>query len=510
MLFNSAIFLYLFLPFSILLYFNIGKKSAQKARIFLAIMSLIFYAYWDIRFLPLIVISIMVNYYIGLKVINFVDAKVTLQAKQFLMIGLIFNLALLIFFKYTNMLVTTISDFGIIDIDIPNIILPIGISFFTFTQIAFLVDAYQNKVRDYKLWDYMLFVSYFPHQIAGPILHHKEMMSQFTKQLTVKFNLVNFTVGISMLAFGLAKKVLIADTLSSFCNPVFANLEMGVSPTFIEAWTASCAYSLQLYFDFSAYCDMAIGISLIFNIKLPLNFNSPYKSFSIIEFWRRWHMTLSRFLRDYLYIPLGGNRNGNLRRYLNLFVTMALGGIWHGASWTFLFWGMLHGFYLVVNHFWRGVLSTMLGINLPSVFAWFLTMIAVIIGWVFFRAETLSGALLMLESMFLPSQILLPPSVFKLASLSRFFVASDGWSGSVGGIQAIGFVALISLMVIVMPNIQQLFRKYKPFLDEKPEWSNASKLTWSTSWLWATVTALLLAFSLVKLGTDSSFLYFNF
>lgn len=510
MLFNSAIFLYIFLPFSILLYFILGKKSAENARVFLAVMSLVFYAYWDIRFLPLIIISILFNFIIGLKIISSIGIKRSLAAKQFLIIGLIFNLGLLMFFKYTNMLLSTMNSLEVVHIELANIILPIGISFFTFTQIAFLVDAYQDKVRDYKLWDYVLFVSYFPHQIAGPILHHKEMMSQFTQQLTVKINIENLTSGISILAFGLAKKVLLADPLSTFCDPVFANLEMGISPTFIEAWVASCAYTLQLYFDFSAYCDMAIGISLIFNIKLPLNFNSPYKSLSIIEFWRRWHMTLSRFLRDYLYIPLGGNRNGNTRRYFNLMLTMALGGIWHGASWTFLLWGLLHGFYLVVNHIWRGVLSTRLGFNLPPAFAWFVTMIAVIVGWVFFRATTLKGALLMLESMFVPNLVQLPPAVFQILNLSWPFVRSDNWSGSVGGIQAIGFVVLLSILVIAMPNVQQIFRRHKPFLDKDPEWPEAFELIWKPNWRWGIVTSVLLALSLVKLGTDSTFLYFNF
>jgi alginate O-acetyltransferase complex protein AlgI len=510
MLFNSAIFLYFYLPISVFLYFLTGSKSAENARIVLAILSLVFYAYWDIRFLPLIVVSISVNYFFGLKIIQSISLERTSLAKKLLILGLVFNLGLLVFFKYANMLVLSFNSLALTSLSIPKIILPIGISFFTFTQIAFLVDAYKNKVKDYKLWDYMLFVSYFPHQIAGPILHHKEMMSQFTRQRTVCFSMENFTVGLSILTFGLVKKVLIADTLSSFCDPVFASVEMGVTPTFIEAWAASLAYTLQLYFDFSAYCDMAIGISLIFCIKLPLNFNSPYKSLSIIEFWRRWHMTLSRFLRDYLYIPLGGNRKGEGRRYINLMITMALGGLWHGASWTFLFWGMLHGLYLMVNHFWRDVLSQKMGITLTPFLAWLITMVAVIIGWVFFRSTTFYSALVMLKSMFMPDIIQLPPLIFKALGVGLPFVSSQAWSGSIGGISAVGFIALSFLIVLALPNVQQIFKAYTPFLDEKPKWIKAMHVTWIPSFIWAVFISILLAFSMVKLGGDSSFLYFNF
>jgi D-alanyl-lipoteichoic acid acyltransferase DltB (MBOAT superfamily) len=421
-------------------------------------------------------------------------------------------LALLVFFKYTGMLVSTVKAITDFPLSVPDIMLPIGISFFTFTQIAYLVDTYQSKVSEYRFWDYALFVSYFPHQIAGPILHHQEMMRQFTKQLVTRINVQFLLVGLSIFTLGLAKKVLIADTLATFSDPVFLNAEMQISPSFIEAWGAAMAYTLQLYFDFSAYCDMAIGISLMFGIKLPLNFNSPYQSVSMIDFWRRWHMTLSRFLRDYLYIPLGGNRLGQMRRYINLLITMTLGGLWHGASWTFLCWGLLHGVYLAINHAWQTHVSNQHGWSMPNCLAWAITMLAVIIAWVLFKATTFSAALVMLTVMFVPHQILVPEAISSWLPLSNqaFFVASSNWSGAVGGITALGFIALIWLATIRFPNVQQMFKHQHPFLDADPDWARPDTCLWQPTWIWLLVLSTLLAVSMLRLGNDSTFLYFNF
>jgi D-alanyl-lipoteichoic acid acyltransferase DltB (MBOAT superfamily) len=255
------------------------------------------------------------------------------------------NLILLGYFKYANFFADNLNHFAGTALPIGQVILPLGISFFTFTQIAFLVDTYQGKVKEFNFVHYTLFVTYFPHLIAGPVLHHKEMMPQFAKRNVCHLNWDNVAVGLSIFVLGLAKKVLIADSLAEFATPIFSAVAAGGQPMLFEAWIGALAYTLQLYFDFSAYSDMAIGISLMFNVRLPMNFNSPYKATSIIDFWRRWHMTLSRFLRDYLYIPLGGSRNGKAQRYLNLMITMLLGGLWHGAGWTFVIWGGLHGFY---------------------------------------------------------------------------------------------------------------------------------------------------------------------
>ncbi|EUJ11299.1 putative membrane protein involved in D-alanine export [Methylophilaceae bacterium 11] len=510
MLFNSTVFLFIFLPISLLVYFCVGRKNGATARVLLALLSLLFYAYWDWQFVPLLLGSIIVNYVAGVRISKLINSSQLPEAKSNLIIGLTFNLALLFYFKYTNMIVASFESWTGLNAGVSNIILPIGISFFTFTQIAFLVDAYQKKVSEYKFWDYALFVSYFPHQIAGPILHHKEMMGQFTKQLITKFDVQNFAVGASILVVGLAKKVLLADPIATFADPVFSNAGMGVTPTFIEAWGATLAYALQLYIDFSAYCDMAIGISFMFGIRLPINFNSPYKATSIIDFWRRWHITLSRFLREYLYIPLGGNRSGHLRRYLNLMVTMALGGLWHGASWTFLMWGVLHGVYLTINHLWRSYFYERHNIAVHPLLGWLITFIAVLIGWVFFRAVNFTSALLMLQSMLGFAGVAVPHAMIDFLGPRWPLIGSEVWSGELGGIRAILFILVVLAGVLAMPNTQQIFQSFNPSLDKVQEGKASVSFAWSPNILWILTISVLLALSLNRLGSDSTFLYFNF
>lgn len=284
-----------------------------------------------------------------------------------------------------------------------NIILPLAISFFTFQQIAYLVDAYRGEAREYSFLHYSLFVTFFPQLIAGPIVHHKEMLPQFAKNSTYKFHFSNFNIGLTIFIIGLFKKVVLADSIAIYSTPVFASADAGNNITFFEAWGGAIAYSLQLYFDFSGYADMAIGLAKMFGINLPLNFNSPYKSVNIIEFWRRWHMTLSRFLKDYLYISLGGNRKGS--KNLNLLLTMLLGGLWHGASYNFVIWGGLHGIFLIVNHGWQQFRHKVLNHDLKksskagTLFSIGFTFLSVTVAWVFFRAESLQGALLIIEGM---------------------------------------------------------------------------------------------------------------
>ena len=276
-----------------------------------------------------------------------------LQGKRWLLVAIAANLALLAYYKYAIFFVANaqrlIGHVG----PLPEIVLPLGISFFTFTQIAFLVDAHRGLAREYSFTHYTLFVTYFPHLIAGPILHHREMMPQFDRRSTYTLDWDNVAVGLTMFIIGLFKKTVIADDMAAFASPAFDAAAGGTQLTLLEAWGAALAYTFQIYFDFSGYTDMALGASRMFGIVLPLNFRSPYKAANIIDFWRRWHITLSRFLRDYVYIPLGGNRKTVPRRYENLLLTMLVGGLWHGAGWTFVFWGALHGIYLVVNHGWR-------------------------------------------------------------------------------------------------------------------------------------------------------------
>ena len=519
MLFNSLPFLVVFLPISLFLFYGLGRSNGWAARFSLAVLSFLFYAYWDYRFLPLLAGSIVINYYFGMLISGAFTPLAGIKARHYLFIGIVFNLVLLGFFKYANLLSSTANVWFSMTLDVPHIILPIGISFFTFTQIAFLVDAYQGKVKEYGFWDYALFVSYFPHQIAGPILHHKEMMSQFYTMKQTKWSHELFAVGLSILAFGLVKKILIADPISDIANPVFMTAEGLGHVEFFEAWFGALAYSLQLYFDFSAYCDMAIGISLMFGIRLPVNFNSPYKSKSIVEFWQRWHITLSRFLRDYLYIPLGGNRSGKTRRYFNLIATMALGGIWHGASWTFLFWGLLHGFYLIINHAWRATLGNKIQFtgamgSAWSAVCWTLTFVAVLIAWVFFRAESFQGATHLLHTMVGANGVALPLYSSKVLGFIPDVTFSAQWLGSVGNLMSCLLLVVALLVCIFTPNVQQIFSEYNPALIYKSDLtvdnSANNHIAWRPTILWAVALSVILGIALSRIGNNSQFLYFNF
>src|SRR5215475_3056143 len=364
MLFNSAQFIFVFLPIVLSVFFLLGRLREQMlAVMWLVAASLVFYGFDDpYRLLPLILGSIAFNFFVGRMLLRS-------QNRALLAIGIGGDLLLLGYFKYAGFLVETLNAVTGIALPKPNIDLPIGISFFTFTQIAFLVDAYRGEAREYEPFHYTLFVSFFPHLIAGPIYHHKEIMPQFHLQENFRFGISNFGLGLTWFALGLAKKILFADVVAQYATPIFNAAAAGQAVGLVDSWIGACGFGLQLYYDFSGYSDMAIGLALMIGVRLPLNFDSPYKALSLIDFWRRWHMTLSRFLRDYLYIPLGGNRKGPRRRYINLLVTMLLGGLWHGAAWTFVIWGAIHGFGLVVNHAWNKVAESY-RLSLPNPVAW--------------------------------------------------------------------------------------------------------------------------------------------
>ncbi|MCX7099405.1 MAG: MBOAT family protein, partial [Methylococcales bacterium] len=398
---NSYAFIFGFLPVVFLGFFGIGRYSHYLASLWLAAASLFFYGWWDARYVGLLMGSIALNYGAGYLIGH--QLKSSHKPQALLICAIVANLLLLGYFKYANFFVQNINDLvGTTLFSTLEIILPLGISFFTFTQIAFLVDTYQGKVKEFNFVHYTLFVTYFPHLIAGPVLHHKEMMPQFASRNTCNINGYNVACGLTIFVLGLGKKVLVADTMADYASPVFNFVASGGQAMLFEAWVGALAYTLQLYFDFSAYSDMAIGLSLMFNVRLPMNFNSPYKATSIIEFWRCWHMTLSRFLRDYLYIPLGGSHNGTGQRYLNLMITMLLGGLWHGAGWTFIIWGGLHGVYLIINHSWRKLKEVSGwgdGGTCARIAAGALTFIAVVVGWVFFRADCFGSAITLLKGM---------------------------------------------------------------------------------------------------------------
>jgi len=422
MLFNSYEFIFLFLPLSFFIYFFLlQKRLITGAKGFLVFASLFFYSWWNVAYLPLILSSMLFNYVIG-NSLNENFKKVRIHKKSLLTFGVVSNLALLGYFKYTDFFLENFNLLFNGSVPLLHLALPLAISFFTFQQIAYLVDSYRGETAEYDFLNYALFVTFFPQLIAGPIVHHAEMMPQFASKWNLVKNYKNIATGIFIFSIGLFKKVVIADSFSKWATAGF-----DVAPTLnmIEAWATSLSYTFQLYFDFSGYTDMAIGAALLFNIKLPINFNSPYKATSIQDFWRRWHITLSQFLRDYVYIPLGGNRKGNFRTYNNLMATFVIGGIWHGAGWTFVFWGFLHGMALVIQRAWN-----QLGFRMNAVLAWFITFNFVNIAWVFFRAREWGDAVKVLGSMFSLENISLPGSLSsKLAFLNQYNVKFGGGNG---------------------------------------------------------------------------------
>ncbi|MEN9739392.1 MAG: hypothetical protein RLZZ318_1428 [Bacteroidota bacterium] len=394
MLFNSYEFILVFLPITLLGFFLIGNYSHSTALLWLAITSLFFYAWWDIQFVPLLLVSILFNYGLSKLIKHYFQDQRT--KNRLLILGLIFNLGLILFYKYWSLLLdilglVSLNKLSSINLDLT---LPIGISFYTFTQLAFLVDTWRGTANPQNnIQKYFLFVTYFPHLIAGPVLHHAKMIPQFNSPRIFKINYDSLAVGLTVFALGLSKKVLIADPLGEYANTFFSGVAGGQIAYLATSWIGTISYALQIYFDFSAYSDMAIGISLMFGIRLPINFNSPYQATSLIDFWRRWHISLSDFLRDYLYIPLGGNRLGHIRRYTNLLITMALGGLWHGANWTFLLWGLIHGVCLASNHFIKNYWRLNIKHILFRFLGWLITMLIVLISWVMFRADNLNTAL---------------------------------------------------------------------------------------------------------------------
>ena len=358
----------------------------------LILSSFFFYGWWDMRYLGLIAGGILFNYIICKRILKAPENR----KKRWMVLGVTANLGLLGYFKYTDFFIDTLNHNIGTNWTLPHIVLPLGISFFIFQKIAFLVDAYRGEFKEISLRQFTAFVIFFPQLIAGPIPKHNELFSQFKDKYVPPVDWECMAMGISAFAIGLFKKTVIADRLAMYCSPMFIDASSGIYPMFIDAWVGVLAYTFQLYFDFSGYSDMAIGLALLFGYRLPVNFFSPYKATSIIDFWRRWHITLSRFLKDYLYIGLGGNRQGLSRQKINLLLTMLIGGLWHGAAWTFVVWGMLHGLFLCLNHLWRE-LKDKLGISgrFGQTGMWIgrgLTFMAVSVSWTFFRSDSLASA----------------------------------------------------------------------------------------------------------------------
>lgn len=495
MLFNSFQFVFVFLPVAVLGFALLQYAGHRYLIRWLTIASFVFYTYWKPANLPILVASIL---------FNFAVSKAILQSgpdrsRRILVLGIAGNLVALAFFKYAAFLVGTVNGLAGTSFPLPQIELPLGISFFTFTQIAFLVDAHQRKLAAERgLEPYALFVSYFPHLIAGPILHHKQMMGQFAQPDVVRLRPEAWAVGLTFFGIGLAKKVLLADPLGAYAAPLF-DAANTASPGFGDAWAAALTYTFQLYFDFSGYSDMAVGLSLLFGITIPINFNSPYKARNIIEFWRRWHISLSTFLRDYLYVPLGGNRHGSLRRYVNLMITMVLGGLWHGAAWTFVAWGALHGVYLLINHAWRSGVERFGAQHMfvpgGSLVAGGLTFLAVVVAWVFFRAESFDSALRILSGM---------ASVHDVPDIASSFAESGTALMLDGGGKWI-LVAAGALIAFLCPNSNEICAALEKHLAGATDTEVGSPF-----FLAAVAYGLLLGAAIVSMGRATQFLYFQF
>jgi len=511
LLFNSYEFIFAFLPVTFLLYFYLNHKNrVQEGKLFLVLSSLFFYAWWNPIYLPLILISMFFNYKMGDLLLKSSDKKIlnsmqnsleseTLvpnntrlkpsvpsSARSLLIFGILANLLLLGYFKYSDFFIENINSVIGSDFKPLHLALPLAISFFTFQQIAYLVDSYRKETHEYDFLNYAVFVTFFPQLIAGPIVHHKEMMPQFETNSAKKINPHHIAMGIFIFSIGLFKKVIIADTFSVWATTGF---DVAQSLNLLEAWTTSLSYTFQLYFDFSGYTDMAIGVALLFNIKLPTNFNSPYKATDIQDFWRRWHITLSRFLRDYIYIPLGGNRKGTVRTYSNLLGTFILGGLWHGAGWTFIFWGFLHGMALVIHRVWSSF-----GIKLWSWVAWIITFNFINISWVFFRAKEWDDAIKVLSAMFSLDNVVLHSALeSRLTALNIYGVEYGKMFDNIGGDNSTAIWIVAILLSILW---------FKNSIEELKEF----KVIYRT----ATITALTLSMGILSLNKISEFLYFNF
>ena len=489
MLFNSYEFIFFFLPITFGIYFWLNKKRlTQASKAWMVFASLFFYSWWNIIYLPLILGSILFNFTVGSAITraNSSSFKKGLSRKKLLAFGIVSNILLLGYFKYMDFFIANTNILIGTQWDLLHIVLPLGISFFTFTQIAYLVDAYRDEVKEMDYLNYTLFVTFFPHLLAGPILHHKEMMPQFDTIKNKAINYKNISAGIFLFSIGLFKKVVIADTFAQWANTGF---ETTSALNLFEAWATSLSYTFQLYFDFSGYTDMALAVALLFNIKLPINFNSPYKALNIQDFWRRWHITLSRFLRDYIYIPLGGNRKGEFSTYANLFTVFLIGGLWHGASWMFIAWGALHGIAIVLHRAWQ-----QMGQKMNTVLAWFITFNFINITWIFFRAKDWTQASSVINGMIGGNGIMLPEKYAKYVGIVQESILQFGtvYEHINGKSQTTTYLILGFIMVLVLKNSMQLVEEFKP---------NRLNLLF---------TLALFLTGVSMMSRVSEFLYFNF
>lgn len=492
MLFHSAIFLFGFLPLTWIVFRLLAAGKWRSAALgWVVFMSLVFYGYWNPAYLALILVSIAINFTLGR---HLVPEKGHAENTRRLLLyaGLAVNLGLLGYFKYANFFVDSLRGLTGWSFNLAHVILPLGISFFTFQKIAFLVDAWQGRTGRYTFLEYCFFVTFFPQLIAGPIVQHHQIIPQLERAETFRFRFMDLWVGLTIFAIGLFKKMVLADGCAIYVAPVFGATASGVST--LDAWAGTLAYAFQLYFDFSGYSDMAIGIARMFGILLPINFNAPYRATSIIEFWRRWHITLSRFLRNYLYIPLGGSRRGFLMRYRNLLVTMLLGGLWHGAGWTFVVWGGLHGIYLVANHAANAIVFNRIPAAVANsaplrMLGWAATFFCVLVAWVFFRADDFGSASVILRAMFIEGQ-------------KAQVLWENPWP----------WLLAMALVVWVFPTTHDYLARFTPALEAPEPRERYAPLAWRPTFAHGAAVGVLVFLTLRKYFVlqPTEFLYFNF
>lgn len=520
MLFNSYVFILLFLPVTLVVYYRLGRRVDSTAAFYwLILVSLLFYGFWNIYYPLLLLGSVGFNFLIGRRLLD-KESAVSTARKWYLFVGVAGNIIVLGYCKYANFFIENLNHFLKLDVASLPLVLPLAVSFFTFQQIAYLVDTYHHKTESVSFLHYLLFVSFFPKLTAGPIVTYAEMFPGLKKTNVARFTAENPVVGVTIFSLGLFKKVILAEQAAKYANPVFAANFNGIECSFFEAWMGIVAYNFQIYFDFSGYSDMAIGLARMFGFRLPENFNSPYKASSVIDFWRRWHISLSNFLKNYIYIPLGGNRRGAPRRYINLLLTMLLAGLWHGAGWPFILWGGLHGLFLVINHLWRkwqgwGHAAVVAIINYGARL-W--TLGAVTIAWVFFRAEDMTSALRFLKALVGGHGFSLP---------YKFGEKMGNWEGTKNFLAQLGvnfssynellesgqLVVLFLFFALTLgPNVQQIMVYCAPCqkMTAPSPRGFSSRIVWRPNGVCFALMLVICLSSFVCLYNASEFVYFRF
>ena len=542
MLFNSYEFIFLFCPATVAVFFLFARKSRNLALGWIIVASLLFYAWWRPANLLIICTSLAVNFIFASLLRRYASDQHPPRTRNLLLaLGVGFNLLFLGYFKYVNFVQSVIHDVTGADFVLVHVILPLGISFFTFQQIAFLIDVHGRRIKDYTFREFSLFVLFFPQLIAGPIVHFREMIPQFRSN-ACRFDKEGFSVGLTLFSFGLFKKVILADGIAPHVTPIYEVAAAGDIVSLFTAWIAALGFTLQIYFDFSGYSDMAAGLARCFGVKLPLNFNSPLKASNIIDFWSRWHITLTRFLTAYVYNPLAlwltrrrfakglrglGGRNTSAGAFIQILTfptlaTMFLSGLWHGAGYLFILWGTLHGVYLVVNHLWR-LIRSRIGTGqkrpgkLPRLAGFLITFLSVTFAMVLFRAPTPEAAVSILRGMVGLNGISLPQQIMDRSGLTDLIspiVSPTNPLPAGEFLLAYAWVLALLLIALTLPNSIQIMARYEPVLGSKPQPSNQfgffRRLAWAPTIPWAIAISLLAAMAILRLGGPSEFLYWQF